>query len=439
MSVRIVALGTALPPFGYAQADVKAVMRRWIGGERRVDRTLERVYAGSGISRRWSVLPDFMEETLGGAARGADLREPAGDANAAPTVTMPQLFSGNGGFCRPTTGARNDRYGACAPPLLERAARRALAAAPASLRERVTHVVTVSCTGFQAPGVDDHLVRALALPATTERYHLGFMGCYAAFPALRMARAFCLADPAAVVLVASVELCTLHLDPSRELDSILATSVFADGAAAALVTAVAAPDAREDALQLEVLASATTLTQGGKQDMAWTIGDHGFEMVLTSYVPRVLEAEAETAVAPLLRAGAVSLDEIDAWAVHPGGRAILDRVEAGLRLPATAMAASREVLATAGNMSSASVLFVLQGLLGGRCEDLDAAVEGAGAEDAAGSGAAGAHAACAAGAAGAGAAGVAAADRVAPGSRVAALAFGPGLTVDSALLRVVAP
>ncbi len=428
MSVRVVALGTALPPFGYAQADVKAVMRRWIGGERRVDRTLDRVYAGSGIVRRWSVLPDFMLEGLDVSSRDADLRERAGGANDAPAVAAPQLFTSNGAFCRPTTGARNDRYGACAPPLLERAARRALAAAPASLRERVTHVVTVSCTGFQAPGVDDHLVRALGLPATTERYHLGFMGCYAAFPALRMARAFCLADPAAVVLVASVELCTLHLDPTREVDSILATSVFADGAAAALVTAAAAPDAREDALQLELLASATTLTQGGKQDMAWTIGDHGFEMVLTSYVPRVLEAEAETAVAPLLRAGAVSLDEIDAWAVHPGGRAILDKVEAGLRLPAAALTASREVLASAGNMSSASVLFVLQRLLGGRCEDLDAAVDGAGAEGAAG-----------AGAAGAGAAGVAAAARVAPGSRVAALAFGPGLTVDSALLRVVAP
>ena len=424
MSVRIVALGTALPPFGYAQADVKAIMRRWIGGERRIDRTLERVYAASGIDRRWSVLPDFMDETLGGSSSGTHVRERAGGANGAPGGPLPQLFSRNGGFCRPTTGARNARYGASAPPLLERAARRALAAAPASLRERVTHVVTVSCTGFQAPGVDDHLVRALALPATTERYHLGFMGCYAAFPALRMARAFCLADPKAVVLVASVELCTLHLDPSREVDSILATSVFADGAAAALVTAAAAPDAPEDVLQLELLASATTLTQGGKQDMAWTIGDHGFEMVLTSYVPRVLEAEAEAAVAPLLRAGAVDLDEIDAWAVHPGGRAILDKLETGLRLPATALTASREVLAGAGNMSSASVLFVLQRLLGGRCEDLDAAVDGA------------------AGVGGAGAAGVAAgvagAARVAPGSRVAALAFGPGLTVDSALLRVVA-
>ena len=429
MSVRIVALGTALPSFGYAQADVKALMRRWIGGERRTERTLDRVYAGSGIDRRWSVLPDFADEAANGSSSEIDVRSRAGGENGVLNATRAGLFVADGRFCRPTTGARNARYGACAPPLLERAARRALAAAPASLRERVTHVVTVSCTGFQAPGVDDHLVRALALPATTERYHLGFMGCYAAFPALRMARAFCLADPTAVVLVASVELCTLHLDPSREVDSILATSVFADGAAAALVTAAAAPDAPEDTLQLELLASATTLTQGGKQDMAWTIGDHGFEMVLTSYVPRVLEAEAEVALAPLLRAGAVGLDEIDAWAVHPGGRAILDKLQTGLHLPPTALAASREVLASAGNMSSASVLFVLQRLLGGRCEDLDEELDGnldASGEEARAVGAAGA-------------AGTAGADRVAPGSRLAALAFGPGLTVDSALLRAVAP
>jgi len=384
MSVRVVGIGTALPPHAYTQAEVKAIMRRWVGGERRVDRTLERVYAHSGIERRHSVVADF--------GPGA----PAGDGVG--------LFLDRDGdtFARPTTGTRNARYGAFAPPLLERAARRALAAAPAALRDRVSHVITVSCTGFQAPGVDDHLVRALGLGADTERYHLGFMGCYAVFPALRMARAFCLADPEAVVLVAAVELCTLHLDPSREVDSILSTSVFADGAAAAVVSAVDAPVGARPALEL--LASSTTLTQQGKADMAWTIGDHGFEMVLTSYVPRVLQAEAEASVAPLLRAGGVGVGDVDAWAVHPGGRAILDKVEQGLRLEGGVLDASRAVLAEAGNMSSASVLFVLERLLGGRCEDhvLPAGPPAP----------------------------------LASGALVAALAFGPGLTVDAALLRV---
>jgi predicted naringenin-chalcone synthase len=384
MSVRVVGIGTALPPYVYTQAEVKAVMRRWVGGERRVDRLLERVYTHSGIERRHSVVADF--------GPGA----PAGDG-----VGL-FLDRDGGAFARPSTGTRNARYGASAPPLLERAARRALAAAPAALRDRVSHVITVSCTGFQAPGVDDHLVRALGLAPDTERYHLGFMGCYAVFPALRMARAFCLADPAAVVLVAAVELCTLHLDPSREVDSILSTSVFADGAAAAVVSAVDAPVGARPALEL--LASSTTLTQQGKADMAWTIGDHGFEMVLTSYVPRVLEAEAEASVAPLLRAGGVGLGDVDAWAVHPGGRAILDKVEQGLRLEDGVLGASRAVLAEAGNMSSASVLFVLERLVGGRCEDHALPAEPPA--------------------------------PLAAGALVAALAFGPGLTVDAALLRV---
>ncbi len=401
MAVRIVGIGTALPPFIYPQAEVAAIMRRWIGGERRIDRTLERVYAASGIERRYSVLPDFVS--------GAE----------------PGLFGGRdaGSFGRPTTGSRNERYGETAPALVERAARRALAAAPASVRDRVTHVVTVSCTGFQAPGIDDHLVRSLGLGVRTERYHLGFMGCYAAFPALRMARAFCLADPNAVVLLASVELCTIHLDPMATVDSILSTSVFADGAAAVVVTAAdeSAEAAGERApaeparLGLELFASATTLTRDGQADMAWTIGDHGFDMVLTSYVPKVLEAEARAAVAPLLRAGALSLDDVDAWALHPGGRAIIDKVQLALELEPAAVAASREVLAETGNMSSASVLFVLQRLLGGRCEDL---APRAGAPAPPSDAPAGLP--------------------PAPGAVFAALAFGPGLTVDSALLRVVA-
>ena len=383
MAVSIVGLGTALPPFAYAQREIEALMRRWIGGERRVDRTLARVYAHSGIETRHSVLHEF------GAGAEAGL---FGDVSG-------------GAFARPGTAARNDRYGVEAPRLLETAARRALSSAPPHLRGRVSHVVTVSCTGFQAPGVDDHLVRALALPASTERYHLGFMGCYAAFPALRMARAFCLADPEAVVLVASVELCTLHLDPGRDVDSILSTSVFADGATAAVVSAATLDPSERTLPGLEMLASTTTLTSEGKQDMAWTIGDHGFDMVLTSYVPRVLEAEAATAVAPLLRTGGVSLADVDAWAVHPGGRAILDKVELGLGLPEASLAASRAVLSQAGNMSSASVLFVLERLLGGASPDA--------------------------------AAGAAPPERLPDGALVAALAFGPGLTVDSALLRVV--
>jgi predicted naringenin-chalcone synthase len=373
MSVRIVALGTALPQHAYAQRDVLRMMQGWIGGERRTDRVLERIYRVSGIERRHSVLDDFLGGGEGSLFRNAD-----------------------GSLRSPGTAARNDRYGLEAPPLAEAAARAALARVPALDPERVTHLVTVSCTGFQAPGIDDHLVRALALKRGTERYHLGFMGCSAAFPALRMARAFCLADPEAVVLVVSVELCTLHLSPTREVDSILSTSLFADGAAAAIVTAA---DLEGDARPLELLATATTLTDEGRADMAWTIGDHGFDMVLTSYVPAALELEVAGALEPLLARAGSAVSDVDRWAVHPGGRAILDKVEAGLALPPCRLAASRDVLRDVGNMSSATILFVLERLT---LPPPEGSVD----------------------------------RRAAPGETIAALAFGPGLTVDSALVRV---
>jgi predicted naringenin-chalcone synthase len=373
MSVRIVSLGTAVPRYAYAQRDVLAIMRGWVGGERRVDRVLERIYRASGIDCRYSVLGDFL-----GAGEGT-------------------LFRDRDGARRlPSTGERNARYTREAPPLAEAAARGALARLEGFDPQRVTHLVTVSCTGFQAPGVDDHLVRALGLPRRTERYHVGFMGCSAAFPALRMAQAFCRAEPEAVVLVVAVELCTLHLAPTREIDSLLSTSLFADGAAAAVVTAA---DVAGAAPALELLATSTTLTDAGQDDMAWTIGDHGFDMVLTSYVPAALELEIGAALAPLLERGGSQVAEVDHWAVHPGGRAILDKVETGLALEPALLASSRDVLRERGNMSSATILFVLERLT---LPPSEGSVD----------------------------------RRARSGDTVAAVAFGPGLTVDSALLRV---
>ncbi|MBA2667808.1 MAG: type III polyketide synthase [Trueperaceae bacterium] len=376
MSVRIEATGTALPAHAYERAEVLDVMRRWVGGERRTDRLLERVYAASGIDRRWSVLDDLRPARCG-------------------TLYLDDA----GAFRSPGTGERNDRYIAEAPPLAERAARVALGRLPGFEADAITQLITVSCTGFHAPGTDDHLVRALGLSPSTERYHLGFMGCYAAFPALRMANAFCRADPDAVVLIVCVELCTLHLAPTREVDSILSTSVFADGAAAAVVSA---RDLRGEQLPLELLATSSALTVDGRQDMAWTIGDHGFDMVLTSYVPRVLEAEIATALAPLLERAGVTQDEVARWAVHPGGRAILDKVAIGLGLDRCALAASRDVLADAGNMSSATVLFVLERLTTSPGQG------GAWSSD----------------------------RRAEVGELIASFAFGPGLTVDSAIFKV---
>ena len=248
----------------------------------------------------------------------------------------------------------------------------------------ITHVVTVSCTGFFAPGPDYRLVRDLGLDPTVERYHLGFIGCAAALPGLRLASRITAADPSAVVLVVCAELCTLHIRSSSDPQQIVAASVFADGAAAAIVTAD--PDVGR-AGGLQVGRFSTALTSEGEDDMVWTIGDHGFEMILSAEVPRIIGREIRGAVDRFV----ADQSPPDAWAVHPGGRSVLDRVEAGLELEPTALEASRAVLRDYGNMSSATVLFILRRLL----------------DD----------------------------DGLADGARIAALAFGPGLTVESVLLE----
>lgn len=381
----------ALPPNAYDQEVVHRLVREWVGGDRRVDRTLHRIYGSSAIERRFSVLDDFLTESGPSLHRAED-----------------------GGLRRASTGERNARYAALAPALAAGAAEAALRQVPELDRGRVTHLVTVSCTGFHAPGTDDHLIRTLGLRRDVARTHVGFMGCSAALPALRLAHDACAADADAIALVVAVELCTLHLQPSHDISSLLSTSVFGDGAAAAVV---AARDLAGAQRPLELVTFTSRLCDAGRDDMAWTIGDHGFDMLLSPEVPRALSAELGEAVEPLLRVAGGDARSIRHWAVHPGGRAILDRVEGALDLPGGALAASRTVLAEAGNMSSSTVLFILEQL-----------VTPAGAGAAPWSVAAGRQA---------GDARADAAPLAAPGDLVAALAFGPGLTVDGALLRAV--
>ena len=307
--------------------------------------------------------------------------------------------SATGLLRRPGTKLRNELYIQQATPLFVEAARRALAACPGVEAADVTHVVTVSCTGFYQPGPDYMLVRELGLAPSVQRYHLGFMGCYAAMPALRTARQFVEADPDAVVLVVSAELCTLHLRSSNDPDEIVASSLFADGAAAGIVSA--RPPA-EGELAFTLDRSETVLTPVGEADMAWKIGDNGFEMVLSSYVPHIIDEHIGSALTPLfapepvlataLAAGTAG-EAVQHWAIHPGGRSILDKVEQKLGLSEKQLVPARETLRNYGNMSSATVLFVLKHIL----EAPDTAA----------------------------------------GERVLAMAFGPGLTVETALLSVV--
>jgi len=372
--VSIRSIGTAVPDTVIRQDHIRDVFRSQPGLSRLATRLVGSVFDAAAIDTRHTVIDE-----LGVAVPDATATATAPDATAtAPDVTAtvpdadatatdaidvegtatPPVFLDpeTGLILDPGTGARNDVYVERSPALFEAAARDALDRADGITAADVTHVVTVSCTGFFAPGPDYLLVRALGLAPSTRRLHIGFMGCYGAFPAIRSARDTCLADPDAVVLVVCAELCTLHLRSSSDPDAIVASSVFADGAAAVIVTARPAPAGSR---VLDVEALETVLTPVGEGDMAWSIGDSGFDMVLSSYVPHIVEEHVDEALAALWVDG-LSAADVDLWAVHPGGRSIVDRVQSRLGLDDAQIGASRRVLRDSGNMSSATVLFVLR-------------------------------------------------------------------------------
>ncbi|MGD1916024.1 MAG: type III polyketide synthase [Phycisphaerales bacterium] len=258
----------------------------------------------------------------------------------------------------PDTEHRMREYQDRAPALAHKACERALERADAKA-DRVTHLVTASCTGFASPGVDIALMRSLGLSAETERIHIGFMGCHAALNALRTARAIALAEPEARVLVCCVELCSLHMQASQARGCAVADALFADGAAACVV----AQSAHTEAPGLQRTAS--VLLPDSLQDMGWTIGQGGFTMTLSPRVPDVLASNVRPWVESLLAEEGLAIDDVPSWAIHPGGPRVLQSVAHAIGIAERATEASSDILKSHGNMSSATVLFILQRLLDG--------------------------------------------------------------------------
>jgi predicted naringenin-chalcone synthase len=248
------------------------------------------------------------------------------------------------------------RYAEESLPLAEVAAARSLDLA--TIRpEAISHLITVSCTGFFAPGIDIGLVKRLGLSPTVGRLHVGFMGCHGVLNAMQAARATVLADPAAVVLLCAVELCSLHYRYGSEPDTLVANALFADGAAAMVGLASAG---RKDPWRL--VSSGSYLFPDCEDGMTWKIGNHGFEMTLSSRVPKLICGNLRPWLEGWLAKSGRRVEEIRSWAIHPGGPRILSSVAETLRLPETAIATSVEILAQHGNMSSPTILFVLRRL-----------------------------------------------------------------------------
>ena len=274
---------------------------------------------------------------------------------------VPAAFDGpaldTGGFYRrgafPSTAKRMQAYEQQATDLAIQAVEK-LDPGP------ITHLIVASCTGFTAPGIDQRIAERLSLGGHLQRTLVGFMGCYAAVPALRLAHQAVRADPTARVLVVAIELCTLHLQETEDIETVLSFLIFGDGAAACLVTA------EPQGFALEGF-HATTIPD--TQDfITWRIGDQGFDMHLSGKVPgaiaTALRHEADRNDNDGMLQGRSPAD-IALWAVHAGGRTVLDAVEQGLRLPATALDYSRSVLNDVGNVSSATLGFVLERMLAG--------------------------------------------------------------------------
>ncbi|HEX4271992.1 MAG TPA: type III polyketide synthase [Rhizomicrobium sp.] len=252
--------------------------------------------------------------------------------------------------CFPGTAERMQRFETAAPALAQKAVETLLRD---ENRDRITHLIITSCTGFSAPGLDLELIARCGLPTTVERTHVGFMGCYAAINALKLARHIVRSDPAARILAVNLELCTLHLQETPDLDTILSFLLFGDGCAAALISA--------DPVGAAMESFHAMLAPDTSDLIQWRIRQQGFDMVLSGGVPRAIEATLKRQRDVLLRG--TRQEDISLWAVHPGGRSVLDAVERSLALPAAALAASRQVLNDFGNMSSGTVMFVLDRLM----------------------------------------------------------------------------
>jgi len=329
----------------------------------------------------------FAERMLADPRLRTVFRRMASRANIAHRYSFLDPHNGSGQFSShdaneiyrrgnfPDTARRMDLFEQSAPALMRKAVDRL--ALDEKERSGITHVLVTCCTGLYAPGLDFEIVDHLGLSADVERTMVGFMGCYAAINALKLARHIVRSDPKAGVLMVNLELCTLHFQETQELEQVLSFLVFADGAAASLITG------REQGFALDSFK--VVMVPGTRELITWKIRGLGFDMLLSGRVPVELSRALHEGELMAER------DDIDLWAVHPGGRSILDAIEKGLELPADALAVSREVLSCFGNMSSATVMFVLQRMM----------------------------------------------QQAKPGQRGCAMSFGPGLTAETMRFHVV--
>jgi predicted naringenin-chalcone synthase len=360
----LIDITTASPPFMVEQANATEELKKRMAVTPVAGRMIDMASHHSGIAQRYFVVPD------GGSG------------------TEKKFYSNSGGYISPDTGTRMNEYERWSKELTGNAVAEILAknsVDPGS----VERLITISCTGFFAPGLDYYLIDRFNFPASVKRTNIGFMGCAASLIGFNtvLESMSQLRSASGKTLLVSVELCSLHLQTEPTRDNILANMIFADGCAAALFNS---PSAVSNGLQL--LFTSSYLFKDSAEYMGWKIGNTGFEMVLSSELPKIILNSAAPALKDILLQHQLSPEQITHWALHPGGRAILDSLQNGMNISDDKMIPSRTVLKNYGNLSSASILFVLKELMKNTPLKND--------------------------------------------ELVCAVAFGPGLTMEVALLRV---
>lgn len=297
-------------------------------------RKMKFLYHQSGIQNRYSVIGDY--------------NRPASDWKFYPRSENLEPF--------PSLEQRMGLYHKYAAPLSVDAIRNCTEhLLPA---KQITHLITVSCTGMSAPGLDLQITDLMDLPNTLYRTSVNFMGCYAAIHALKIADSICKNDTSARVMIVCTELCTLHFQKEATTDNITSSMLFADGSAAALIThdQYPAPGLKLQHFYSEIIPK-------GKKDMAWELSSSGFLMTLSGYIPGLIEEDFEQLIARALQSAGISKEQVSGWCIHPGGKRILDTVKKCLSLPETALDDSFHILEQFGNMSSPTILFVLKKMM----------------------------------------------------------------------------
>lgn len=356
----LIDIQTASPPFIVLQSKATEELKKRMAVRPAVARLIDAASANSGIGKRHIVISD-----------GDD-------------ASTNKFYSKDGEYRSPATNIRMKEYECWSKILTEDAVSKLLKETNINPQE-IDSLITISCTGFYAPGIDYNLINTVGLSPCIKRTNIGFMGCAASV--IGMARVLeALNSGTKNVLMVSVEICSLHLQTEPSRDNILANLIFSDGAAAALFSNEA-----NKQIKLKLVNTASYLFSGSAEFMGWKIGNNGFEMLLSSELPKIIFDQAVPQLLEMLDSFGVAKDEIKHWALHPGGRAILDSLQKGLSLTNDQMKPSRDVLYNFGNMSSASILFVLKEVINN--------------------------------------------NRIAKGDYCCVVAFGPGLTMEVALLK----